>query len=519
MQVTLVKYTGKQNIANKKFLDNWHEITSQEVTTYGSFNPNAASFRLDILYDANYAVYVFNGHDYYGYVDIEVDSNGLYAYKISIDPLTTCWYAGCFTDYENICLYSKYGDLIVKDPRANDDPELIWTVNSYQNNSTDYVDYYVMIAICNGEGERNSGKPAAFQTPGFDTYILDTADFSKFLQKVYKLEEEVDGSKVKIAAKYIPCITNIMFIPKYEIDPTLWEPIQTGIYLYSPTTDDRTTVVAVERKILPASDFTVYGNYYGDWNKPDYNQGQYSINFSDAPFYINSDNIDGILHLQVPGYGAFDIRLSDIADCSPITQIGYIKRYDIVSGNVKTILTINNITYPDYSFVSKCPLSIPIMYDNVLTDWTSLRASIAVSALNLALSTGVSAFGILAGGPIGGAAGLLGVAGSASSLVNSGTAMHRQETQDASYAGVQQGNIGGTPESYELPWCTIKYRKSHNMSDIQSLYGKPDGKKRILANCTGYIQTADCQLSQEYLPKDVVSQAQSMCNAGFNIAY
>ena len=107
MRVTLYKYIGDSDTANKLLRD-CTVIYNKEVVPYGAFNPNGASFRLDTLHDVNYAKFTYNGHDYYGYVDVSTDSKGIYNYTITTDPLTTAWYAGCFNS-SNKVLYSNSG--------------------------------------------------------------------------------------------------------------------------------------------------------------------------------------------------------------------------------------------------------------------------------------------------------------------------------------------------------------------------------------------------------------------------
>lgn len=523
MQVTLVKYTGKQNIANKKLLDNWHEITSQDVTTYGSFNPNAASFRLDILYDANYAVYVFNNHDYYGYVDIEVDSNGLYAYKISIDPLTTCWYAGCFTDYENICNYSRYGEAVVMDPRAIQELNSTWLVNTYYDQNTLYTGgYWAAFAICNGKGT-----PGGYsQTPGYDTYITDIENLPSLFDRFYKIKETVGGEEIPVANRYLPSITNICIFPKYEMNTAGLELAPMTISLYAPTTSEATDNVRTVEKHEVGIGGLPYAVYKGDTtdsSKQWYNRGKYNITL-EKPINITQELANAAVIVNVPGCGTFNVPISELMGNttfgeSVIHNVGYEKRYDWISGTCKVFFTVDGGPLNDYSFICKIPAQIPIMYDNNITNWTAIRTGSAVSVVSSILGLAASAAATAAtGGALAAstATAALNVAQSAFSAMN---AFQSQYINDATYAGVVQGCIGSTPEWYEMPSVMIKHRVIKNLNDIQSLYGKPDGKKRVLANCTGYIQTADCQLSQEYLPKDVVTQAQAMCNAGFNIAY
>ena len=87
MRVTLYKYIGDSDTANKLLRD-CTVIYNKEVIPYGAFNPNGASFRLDVLHDVNYGKFTYNGHDYYGYVDVSTDSKGIYNYTITTDCIS-----------------------------------------------------------------------------------------------------------------------------------------------------------------------------------------------------------------------------------------------------------------------------------------------------------------------------------------------------------------------------------------------------------------------------------------------
>lgn len=204
MLITLYKYTGDSDTANK-LLRNCTVIYNKEVVPYGSFNPNGAAFRLDVLLDVNYAKFTYNGHDYYGYVNVSTDSKGLYTYTITTDPLTTAWYAGCF-NVGNKVLYSDYGDNLIFDNRAKyKDGINILEIGI----SPLRKDYYIILVV------RTLGPiPSNTSTiiSNNQVYLFETLNsFSKFSTLLYYLEDAQQ-------AKFIPSIKGLYCVPKNTIN-------------------------------------------------------------------------------------------------------------------------------------------------------------------------------------------------------------------------------------------------------------------------------------------------------------
>ena len=204
MKVTLYKFTGDSDTANK-LLRNCTVIYDREVVPYGAFNPNGASFRLDVLYDVNYAKFTYNGHDYYGYVYVSTDSKGLYNYSISTDPLTTAWYAGCFNS-SNKVLYSDYGDNLLFDNRAKyKDGINILNININPLRK----EYYIILVVRHLSPETDNTQTLITNAV---VYLFETCgDFSRFAGLLYSLSPEDQK-------KYIPSIISLYCVPKNTIN-------------------------------------------------------------------------------------------------------------------------------------------------------------------------------------------------------------------------------------------------------------------------------------------------------------
>ena len=204
MKIALYKYTGDSDTANK-LLRNCTVIYNKEVVPYGAFNPNGAAFRLDVLLDVNYGKFTYNGHDYYGFVDVSTDSKGIYNYSITTDPLTTAWYAGCFNS-SNICKYSDYGDNLLFDNRAKyKDGINILEIGI----SPLRKDYYIILVVRDLIPNPGNTSPIISNNK---VYLFETlTSFHNFSTLLYYLQDAQQ-------AKFIPSIKGLYCVPKNTIN-------------------------------------------------------------------------------------------------------------------------------------------------------------------------------------------------------------------------------------------------------------------------------------------------------------
>lgn len=76
------------------------------------FSPMRATFVLDrLIHGVNYALYDYDGIDWFGYVEVSTDAGGLHRYDVTVDPLTTAWYRGCMA-VRTLVRYSAESSLI-----------------------------------------------------------------------------------------------------------------------------------------------------------------------------------------------------------------------------------------------------------------------------------------------------------------------------------------------------------------------------------------------------------------------
>lgn len=541
MKVTLYRYIGDSDTANK-LLKQCTVIYNKEVIPYGAFNPNGASFRLDTLHDVNYAKFTYNSHDYYGYVDVSTDSKGIYNYKITTDPLTTAWYAGCF-NVGNVCKYSDYGTLLIEDPRATDDSENTWlqyTFNPFEPLEDAWNDWYV-VTILNAS---LSGPSSKINTPIFKSYAMNATNFTVFLDK-FRAFSDIDQYK------YASSIVGIYEIRHYEIDDgnifklffptktlTLWNVVAENPN--STSDKDRINPISFKDINFDTNIYEVDRKNTADQNRWG-SSGEYHIDTTDTegnPIVATPDNLDSQFILHVPDCGDIKFTLRNILqyrhstaqDGFSIFSVGYKKQYDFISGVCKAYLVINQLagsamvtSYPQYTITSTLPLKLPILYDSSIQDWKASKNAMTISGVSFATSVaatiGAAAATIATGGaaaPTLIAAGAS-LAGATTNYAGAVNAFEHQKFVDENAVASTVGGSGGSVDFVEKPWLIAWYHRSHNLADIQGKFGKPDGLVRVIGNLTGWVQTEACHLPSNGLPFDIITQAEQLSNNGFRI--
>lgn len=528
MKVTLYKYAGDSDTANK-LLKYCKVIYNKEVVPYGAFNPNGASFRLDTLHDVNYAKFTYNSHDYYGYVDVSTDSKGLYNYTITTDPLTTAWYAGCFNT--NIfCKYSDYGTLLIKDPRATDDSENTWLCKTFDPEE-EYItaanDWYV-ITVLNSTLQNQSLKT---NNPIFSSYAMTGTVFNEFMVLFQGLTGEQQY-------KFAPSIISVYSIRSYEIGLNwlLKTPTTKAIRLYSLTAvgaDGQTTTITSLDITLSTNVYCVDTKFTGQTFLN--SAGSYNISTltNNQPITADATNLDTQFLLHIPDSGNISFTLRNILEYSnagnnfTISQIGYRKYYDFVSGISKAYLVVNSssnpVVFPQYSINAALPIKIPILYDASLQDWKSSKNALLTSGVGFAGSVAATlaagAVTVASGGAaspalIAAGSSLLGASASFAGAVNQ---FNHQKFQDENATASTVCGSGGSVDFSEKPWLIAWYHKSHNMAEIQAKFGKPDARIRTVGSLNGWVQTESCHLPSQGLPFDIIKKAEQLSDSGFRI--
>lgn len=489
MKVTLYRYIGDSDTANKLLKSNT-VVYDKEVIPYGSFDPAGATFRLDVLLDVNYAKFTYNSHDYYGYVDVSTDSKGLYSYKITTDPLTTAWYAGCFNTGE-LCKYSDSGSAELFDDRATYSPDLSY---EYLQVKAPSISFRVILTIARSYGfEASYGK---IYNPLYDVYSMSYGDWNTF----------AIASTETIYEDYRGCIFRVYAVPTDEISfvssSIAYEKVaQIGLYgtakkkvdkLYCPSSalPQLTDTYQIS---TPATGFTYdeewLPNFTKNLNKP-----------------INSWRRRNIIKLYVEDMGYIAFRYSDVAKGINITSIGYRKSYDFVSGLQRATLIINGNVLKDYYIQGNIANTVPYFDAEHQKSWNERFTGVLSAGVGLA--SGIMSLS---------AASLAPLAGSAVQNLISPLAPLQNSSEGQGYT------VNGTGAgSIDLPnrqgsFVIWQEAAPRNLADIQGKFGKPDGLVRVVGNLKGWVQTESCHLPSNGLPFDIITQAEKLSDAGFRI--
>lgn len=561
MKVTLYRYIGDSDTANK-LLKQCTVIYDKEVIPYGAFNPNGASFRLDTLHDVNYAKFTYNSHDYYGYCAVATDSKGIYNYTITTDPLTTAWYAGCF-NVGNICAYSDYGTLLIKDQRLSYDEPVVYTIKPTEVSTiqTAYNSWYVVTVLT----PQPTNEVTHTNNPSFQSYAIKDKDYTAFSQGFRKQLGEAEQGK------YAPSIVGIYMIRAYEAG-TYFSRFQTvtEIDLWSMSSNPKGEFTTIDKRSINLRD-TNKGGYadavayridlLADGQTTDWCV-RYDIPIT--PISLTPENMDMQYTFFIPDCGALYFTLGSVwnyltapsGKAKALYSIGYKKYFDFISGTYKLYLCLNNsegvqATIKEYSLTGPIGLRTPWMYDSSIQDWRSATIGLITSGINSGLRIaglesqliGSSASKFVpdvskksgnqmvqylrkatyrseesANVTQTGLGVTMQMASESVSTIGGAinNYMHQVWSEENSAASVI-GGTGGSSDFIMLPCVVAKYHKAHNLADIQGKFGKPDGLVRVVGNLKGWVQTEACQLPSNGLPFDIVTAAEGLANKGFRI--
>lgn len=542
MKVTLYKYIGDSDTANK-LLKQCTVIYDKEVIPYGAFNPNGASFRLDTLHDVNYAKFTYNSHDYYGYVDVNTDSKGIYNYTITTDPLTTAWYAGCF-NVGNLCKYSDLGTGKFFDTRATYSPDLNYEYIQVKEASTNFR---VIVVIA--RSYQDSETYGNIYNPMYDVYSMSFEDFYRFCYYSYTNEYENTRSSIfRIYAVPVDEITSLSskYLKVEQIN--LYAPVGADGYVKVCPPNVALTKLTNTFKISEAaSGYTYNENWLSSFRAT-----------IDKP--INSWRRLNMIKLYIEDMGYIAFKYSDVAQSSNITSIGYKKSFDFISGMQRATLTVNGNLLKDYFIQGQIANTLPYFDAEHQKSWnerftgilsagvglTSGIISILPSSLTLGTNISNAAEAIslasslkkkakktpdefIAGSYSSQArryadiatanlsdTGTTGFASGAQNVLNS---LNRMNNASQGQGYTINGSGAGSLDLPNRQGSFIIWQEAppHNLVDIEGKFGKPDGLVRVVGNLTGWVQTEACHLPSNGLPFDIVTQAEQLSDNGFRI--
>ena len=494
MRVTLYRYNGKSNVANK--LKDLTPVFDEEITPYGAFSSTNVTFKLDRLMDVNFCRYGYNNHNYYGTVTVDVDTNGAYVYNIQIDALATAYYNDCMNT-NAVCMYSSQGSSLIYDARVASYDSIQRMYHKIANEIPEK--YYVVMTVKN-----NLPLAGTYEmyNPSFDVYLFIPIQFYFFMS----ILKEIGSAN---EAKFIPSIMNFYLIPEDEVNINAFTAeLSSPVYLY-PVLGSSNDTLNVNPYHVEDNNLNYIARLMERHNQHSamsyLKKTQTTINYP-----ITSTRQNSIFQLHVRDTGDFVFKYSDVVNSEDILTVGYGIAFDFITGKKTAFLDINGEILIDYRLDVNIPLTFPMSYDSSITRWDTLNASIAGSIL----AVGGTAAAIAAGAVTGGAA-FLAAAGSAVGIYAAAENFRYNENYGS------RSVIGGVGGSTELMANTgsvliIKERQQIGLSAFQTLYGKPDYNSRYLRNvAAGYVQTIKCKLLKNGLDTSIIAEAEKQCDSGF----
>ena len=551
MNITLYKYSNRSLIANKMEDRELITLFFGNITPYGEFNSQRVSFRLSDLYEANYCKYEFNGKEYYGYVNVDVDSKGLYVYNVVVDALSSCWYNDCF-DTNILIERMTFGQ------SQNKDSEIIWkdryskrvipitgkSRNVYiliqaiwggfdkipagSVNYSTIKTYFIPEDL--GNGEQNDH---IIYSPGIITYLLTYEQWEVFLKYFYNLSDAQQGkvaqSIFKIAAVDGDVIGNQVDFPGVSTFPvavnsgagTLFRPSllffqEEGKVFTIPVSESGYTIDDVPQVYFSFPSFYLHILDGEQVNYIDKDSNSYQANSIGLNSYEES-----LIQFFFPNSVSTLIKLRDLPNHIlklennyRISTIGYRSYFDPGSFITTYYPRFNGELLLDFPTQSEISTQFPLPVDSSITNWHQIGAS-ALATIGTTVATIVTG-GLTAPAIIAATTGLGATTASAISQETNGGFVVK---------GVSGGNLEWV--SQQGIFCYL-YTQLPEVEDIDAFDEEFGSPHEQMGNIIGlpfppiagdkmYIRTRNANLASKGMPSQLIQEAQRISNTGFYI--
>ena len=464
-------------------------VREQSITTDlpRVITSNGCTVQYDQFINCNYARYEFNGLTWVCDVEIETVGNSIVNYILTVDPLSTAYYNGCFNSSQYITRCGSggtYAALNLRDPMIN--TEQILNVLHGEIDTISNPDSYII----------NTALPASTTLSAYfsecptyiASYLMSSAQVASLMNEIYTMESQVDRNS--IMASFLPCYA--VFSGRI---PSYFDYNKNNIYLpfiTSYTLQDnvptyfafQTNCRALRIKQYNNDVFihkSVVANFKGD-----------SLTYGKA-----------IANIDVSNVGSFSVPLAEYG-IKDVETIGYAYTFDSISGLQKAYPYINGTIIKDISATSVIGTNFPLYFDTQVADWSqSLLTAV----------TGIAGAGLAIG--FGAATGGAGAALAPAALAGASTLFSNEITQGQSRTTVS-GGAGYSPDltSKKNSSYNILYPSYIHEGDVHSKYGYLKLAYDNLNSYTGYIQTSNCALPHNGLPRSVIDSANSLLDAG-----
>lgn len=502
MTLTFYNYNGSANNPNK--IAKSTLVKTVDISEIQLVKQDGLIALLGEFIAANYATYVVGSKKYVCTVEFLSTGNNTWQYTLTVDAVATAWENGVFDSWA-VCERSNEGAVLFDSELQLSNIPTTETI-PFDDNDGETV---VALSVLSSAPVFTNSHPTS--NPAIRTYLLSLSQFRNFFLKFL----EATPLQQKI---YGPSVIGIRIIDNGRINTR--QRLSTGgnnVTLYTFNTE---TVGNANVNIDPESTFTntyvdadgqpvtvtvVQSGIFAKNNSlsidcgstvlelnPYIAENSYTYVSKTYSFTATYYNVNSVFSLDIAGAGVITFTPSELPT-SEITSVGYAVACDPLSGMCRYFLTINGNIVP-YKSLSCCvPGTAPFAYDNSVTDWSRVTASV----LSSLISGGASA---IAGNPVGVLSSLVG------GLSTYGSA--RLEQQTGSYA--VSGSVGWSPDkTVNSPTKLTRVTYTVANSDYRNYFGKPDNGTRKLSTLTGYVRTKNCNLYNQGLPRWIIDETKS----------
>lgn len=512
MTVTFYTYNDRIDVPNKVAHSTLK--ATKDVSEIQLVNDRGCQFLLNAWIDSNYAMYSFGNRKYVATVSFLSVGDGMYQYRLTVDPLATAWENGLFNSYE-VCERSNEGTVLY-------DNELVYSTTptitqNFLGDNT--IQWYAVVNILSGVA---NDEYFQITNPAITSYVLNLKQYEKFFtnfSQLSPLDQKIYG----------PSILSIRFVDTKRIPPEMlttptvtpnsvilnsFNNVSVGRIDFTPQEQTKTyvdmdglprTVTTVNSDVFVADNRIAVNSVIGATEKIQIinpvattviksNDIAYSFNVSAANILTN-------FTLKIPNAGQITFSARDIP-YKNITRIGYDVSPDVVGGEMVYFLTINGNRLRGYELKAPIPGSAPMPFDSSVTNWTN----VAASSLSSIISGAASA---VSGNPV----------GAVLSLISAGGAYASANLEEKAGGYSTSGALGWSPYSvgkYESVLITTTY-PAIAAGAYQQRKGKPDGAVRKLSELTGYVRTKNSTLVCGGLAEWIVDETRRQLDSGVYI--
>lgn len=464
-------------------------VRQQSITTDlpRVITSNGCTVQYDQFINCNYARYEFNGLTWVCDVEIETVGNSIVNYILTVDPLSTAYYNGCFNSQQYISRCGgegSYAALNLRDPMIN--TEQVLSVVSGTIDTVNDPDVFIINSVLPASSTLSS---YFSDCPTYiASYLMGKSQIASLINEIYTMESQVDRNS--IMASFLPCYATYSGrIPSY------FDYSKKNIYLPFITS------YTLEANV--PTYFAFETNCYALREKQSGND--IFINKSVTVNFEGNSATYGkaIANIDVSNVGSFSVPLAEYG-IKNVETIGYSYTMDSISGLQKAYPYINGTVIKDISVTSVLGTNFPLYFDTQVADWSqSLLTAV----------TGIAGAGLAIG--FGAATGGAGAALAPAALAGAAGLFSNEITQGQSRTTVS-GGAGYSPD------LTAKKRSSYNIlyptyvheNDVHSKYGYLKLAYDNINSYKGYIQTSNCALPHNGLPRSVIDSANSLLDAG-----